>query len=114
MLSLSELMKTVIMSAPDYLRDRLPILGERLPRLRLASLPTPVREQEVRINSGNRMLAIKFDNLTGDLYGGNKVRKLEYIFPRATEKHDLRIATFGAVGSNHALATALYARASRI
>lgn len=98
------------MSAPDYLRDRFPILGERLPRLQIASLPTPVREQELSVDSGSRMLAIKYDNLTGDLYGGNKVRKLEYIFPRATQKHGLRIATFGAVGSNHALATALYSR----
>ncbi len=98
------------MSVSDFLRDRFPVLGERLPRLRLAAIPTPVREHDIRIESSIRALAIKFDNLTGALYGGNKVRKLEYIFPRATEKHNLRIATFGAVGSNHALATALYAR----
>jgi D-cysteine desulfhydrase len=98
------------MPAPDYLSDRFPLLGKRLPRLHLGSLPTPVREHIVRINSIEKTLAIKYDNLTGKLYGGNKVRKLEYIFPRALEKHDLRIATFGAVGSNHALATALYAR----
>lgn len=97
------------MSAPDYIRDRFPVLGERLSRLHLATLPTPAREHEVRIQSKNRKLAVKYDNLTGTLYGGNKVRKLEYILPRAREKHNLRIATFGAVGSNHALATALYA-----
>jgi len=98
------------MSAPDYIRDRFPVLGERLPRLHLATLPTPAREHEVCVQSKNRKLAVKYDNLSGTLYGGNKVRKLEYILPRAREKHNLRIATFGAVGSNHALATALYAR----
>ena len=98
------------MTTPDYLSERFPVLGRRLPKLPLAMLPTPVITHDVRVESGNRTLAIKYDNLTGDLYGGNKVRKLEYIFPRATEKYNLRIATFGAVGSNHALATALYAR----
>ena len=32
------------MSNNDYLLARFPTLGERLPRMRLASLPTPVRE----------------------------------------------------------------------
>jgi len=98
------------MSAPDYLRERFPVLGERLTRLHLASLPTPAREHEIDSASGKRLLTVKYDNLTGDLYGGNKVRKLEYIFPRASTKHSLRVATFGAAGSNHAIATALYAR----
>lgn len=98
------------MKTPDYLSQRFPLLGKELPRLALATLPTPVINHRVHVASGSRSLAVKYDNLTGDLYGGNKVRKLEYIFPRAAEKYNLRIATFGAVGSNHALATALYAR----
>jgi D-cysteine desulfhydrase len=98
------------MSAVDYLKDRYPVLGDRLPRLSLAPLPTPVETQTVNVGKAAHNLSIKYDNLTGKLYGGNKVRKLEYIFPRATDRHRLRIATFGAVGSNHALATALYAR----
>jgi D-cysteine desulfhydrase len=98
------------MTTTDYLSDRFPVLSERLPRSHLANLPTPVSEHEIQWRSDRRPLTIKYDNLTGSLYGGNKVRKLEYIFPRAAEKHNLRIATFGAAGSNHALATALYAR----
>jgi D-cysteine desulfhydrase len=97
------------MSDTDYLQARFPVLGEKLPRMRLATLPTPVREIEVSSGSGKRRLSVKYDNLTGSLYGGNKVRKLEYIFPRALAKGCKRIATFGAAGSNHALATALYA-----
>jgi len=98
------------MSNIDYLLARFPTLGGQLPRMRLASLPTPVREIGVQLDSGNRKLSVKCDDLTGVIYGGNKVRKLEYIFPRARDKKCGRLATFGAVGSNSALATALYAR----
>ncbi len=98
------------MSNIDYLQARFPALGERLPRTQLANLPTPVREASVQLDSGSRDLSVKCDDLTGIIYGGNKVRKLEYIFPRAAEKKCQRLATFGAVGSNSALATALYAR----
>jgi D-cysteine desulfhydrase len=98
------------MTNNDYLLERFPTLGERLPRMRLASLPTPVREVAATLDSGNRNISVKCDDLTGVIYGGNKLRKLEYIFPRAREKECLRLATFGAVGSNSALATALFAR----
>ena len=98
------------MSNTDYLQIKFPLLGEKLPRMQLARLPTPVREIEIDLGSEKRSLSIKYDNLTGSVYGGNKVRKLEYIFPRALAKGCKRIATFGAAGSNHALATALYAR----
>ena len=98
------------MSNIDYLQARFPALGKRLPRAHLANLPTPVCETRVQLDSGSRDLSVKRDDLTGVIYGGNKVRKLEYIFPRAREKKCRRLATFGAVGSNSALATALYAR----
>lgn len=94
----------------DYLKERFPLLGEKLPRMRLASLPTPVSKHRIDTGNSESRLSIKHDNLTGSLYGGNKLRKLEYIFPRAKAKKCKRIATFGATGSNHALATALYAR----
>lgn len=98
------------MPAPDYLQKNLPLLAERLPRTVLTSLPTPVHRHRVKFRSTTREICVKYDNLTGRIYGGNKVRKLEYIFPKAASKHCLSVATFGAVGSNHALATALYAR----
>ena len=100
------------MSNNDYLLARFPTLGARLPRMRLGTLPTPVRVVDVQLDSGNRSLSVKCDDLTGIIYGGNKVRKLEYIFARARDRHCRRLATFGAVGSNSALATALYARQS--
>jgi len=99
------------MSKPDFLAQHFPMLSQRLRRVELADLPTPVKTVDVQISSDPRTVAVKYDNLTGSVYGGNKVRKLEFIFARVKDRHCLRVATFGAVGSNHALATALYAKA---
>lgn len=98
------------MTSKEYLSCEFPLLGMKLPRMTLASLPTPVADTRIRTSCGERRLSIKYDNVTGSLYGGNKIRKLEYILPLALAKGCQRIATFGAAGSNHALATALYAK----
>lgn len=95
--------------AIDYLQDYFPALAGRLPRLGLGQLPTPVVSRRIDYRGGSFPLSVKLDNLSGAVYGGNKVRKLEYILPRALKRRCRRIATFGAAGSNHALATALYA-----
>ena len=99
-----------IMSETDYLSARFPNAGKTLKREMFANLPTPADNVVVDHPSGRRTISLKHDNLTGDLYGGNKVRKLEYLLKHAGEKHCKRIATFGSAGSNHALATALYSR----
>ena len=52
-------------------------------------------------------LWVKNDGLCHPVYGGNKVRKLEYLLADAGE----RIVTFGAMGSHHALATAVHGTA---
>ncbi len=98
------------MSDTDYLSARFPDAGKSLKRELFANLPTPASDVLIDHASGQRTISIKHDNLTGDLYGGNKVRKLEYLLKPACEKHCKRIATFGSAGSNHALATALYSR----
>lgn len=93
----------------DALANAYPLLGERLRKVPLAKLPTPVYAKEVTTESGARSIAVKRDDVTNPLYGGNKVRKLEYIFQRALDRKATRVATFGAAGSNHALATAILA-----
>jgi 1-aminocyclopropane-1-carboxylate deaminase/D-cysteine desulfhydrase-like pyridoxal-dependent ACC family enzyme len=55
-------------------------------------------------------LWVKDDGETADLYGGNKVRKLEYVLAAARARGARRIVTFGAGGSHHVLATSVYAR----
>jgi len=93
----------------DALANAYPRLGEHLQKARLAELPTPVLLKDVTTPTGNRRVAVKRDDVTNPLYGGNKVRKLEYIFQRALDRKATRVATFGAAGSNHALATTILA-----
>ena len=94
----------------DFLGNAYPKLALSLRKLSFASLPTPVSRRGVETAAGTRHIAIKHDELTSNVYGGNKVRKLEYILRRAKDRGAARVATFGAVGSNHALATAMHAR----
>ncbi len=91
-------------------RNHYPDFDELLPRIRLAQLPTPVRIATLQVSGRTSSIVVKEDNLSASSYGGNKVRKLEYLLARARQRQRRTIATFGAVGSHHALATALYAR----
>ncbi|MBT3294117.1 MAG: pyridoxal-phosphate dependent enzyme [Verrucomicrobia bacterium] len=98
-------------------KDRLPLfrdypqLATRLPHVSLADVPTPVEKMEaVGAAIGLAGLYIKRDDLSGELYGGNKVRKLEFLFGKIMGTRAKEVITFGFAGSNHALATAIYAR----
>lgn len=81
-----------------------------IPRKRLATLPTPVESRRLETAGAAVNIVVKRDDLTGEVYGGNKVRKLEFLLQRALDKQARRVATFGTVASNHALATSLYSR----
>jgi len=80
-------------------------------RLALGELPTAL-EPAGRLGAaiGAAGLLTKRDDLAGLPYGGNKVRKLEYLLADARSRGCDAVVTFGAAGSNHALATAIYAR----
>ncbi len=94
----------------DFLAIAYPRLADKLHKLPIAHLPTPISCHDIDTGAGVRRVMVKHDDLTSDLYGGNKIRKLEYIFRRAKDRGAERVATFGAVGSNHALATAMHAK----
>ncbi|MFW6056730.1 MAG: 1-aminocyclopropane-1-carboxylate deaminase/D-cysteine desulfhydrase, partial [Chloroflexota bacterium] len=59
---------------------------------------------------GTDALYMKRDDLTATVYGGNKPRKLEFILADALRSRVTHVMAFGAAGSNHALATAIYAQ----
>lgn len=82
---------------------------ETLPRVELCSLPTPVQPLVIDELSGR--YEVKRDDLTSAAYGGNKVRKLEFLLGQAVAEGRRAVLTFGAYGSNHALATAVHASA---
>jgi 1-aminocyclopropane-1-carboxylate deaminase/D-cysteine desulfhydrase-like pyridoxal-dependent ACC family enzyme len=102
------------MRAPSVLPlfERYPRLGRELPYVPLGSFPTPLtRLSRLGEAVGALKLYIKRDDLSGALYGGNKVRKLEFLLARALAAGAKEVLTFGFAGSNHALATAVYAQA---
>jgi D-cysteine desulfhydrase family pyridoxal phosphate-dependent enzyme len=88
-----------------------------LPRVRLATLPTPIHEA-VRLRAalgGERRcprIIFKRDDLTGLALGGNKARKLEFLIADARRLGATSVVTTGAVQSNHARMTAAAARAT--
>ena len=73
--------------------------------------PSPVRPlSALEKHLGRSDLWLKNDGLLGTMYGGNKIRKLEFILADALHRRFSTILTFGGTGSHHCLATALYAR----
>jgi D-cysteine desulfhydrase len=87
-----------------------PRLAGQLPHESLGRFPTPVEKLERVGNAiGLNNLYIKRDDLSGTVYGGNKVRKLEFLLGDALRRNAKEVITFGFAGSNHALATAFYA-----
>jgi D-cysteine desulfhydrase len=88
-----------------HLHQRFPVLAETLPHLVLSERPTPVRELP------DLGIWVKEDGTFGSGgWGGNKVRKLEWLIPDAQRRGRRSILTFGGLGTNWGLATALYAR----
>ena len=84
-----------------------------IPHVSIANLPTPVhRLPHLEEALHHAPIFIKRDDLTGSngLYGGNKVRKLEFLLGDALQNNATKIIIFGCVGTNHGLATACYAR----
>lgn len=82
-----------------------------LPFVALGDLPTAVEPAPAlsRAAAGPEVW-IKRDDRSGALYGGNKVRKLEFLLGEAQARGAKRVWTMGAIGSHHCLATARYAR----
>lgn len=88
-----------------------PLLRDGLPCVPLGEFPTPVQKlNRTGEDIGLHHLYIKRDDLSGKIYGGNKVRKLEFLLGNALRAGVKEVLTFGATGSNHALATAVYAQ----
>jgi len=94
----------------DALYARFPALAATLPRLPIGTWPTPVQHVPPDELPGECAgLWVKRDDACAEPYGGNKVRKLEFLLAEALAKGHDAVLTFGVAGSNHALATAIYA-----
>lgn len=86
-------------------------LLDRVPRVPLAYLPTPLEEApRLGRHLGLSRLLIKRDDQTGLAMGGNKARKLEYDFAEVLKRGCDVVVTVGGTQSNHARMTAAAAR----
>jgi D-cysteine desulfhydrase len=88
------------------LHDHLP--GLDLGHLPLGSGPTPVRRLDPGLVGGAEVW-LKDESGFGDGgWGGNKVRKLEWILPEAMRRGTKTLFTVGGIGTHWGLAAALY------
>ncbi|MBN1691420.1 MAG: pyridoxal-phosphate dependent enzyme [Dehalococcoidia bacterium] len=97
------------MSIPLF--EHYPALEKRLPWIPLGSWPTPVHQLEMlgkTINYPN--IWVKRDDLTSKIYGGNKIRKLEFLLADALKKGCRWVVTYGGIGTNHGLATVIHGK----
>ena len=78
------------------------------PHVPLTKLPTPVEALPELSKWAGAELWVKRDDQTAVHYGGNKVRKLEYLLGEAFAHEADTLVTGGAAGSHHALATAIF------
>lgn len=78
-------------------------------RLRLAELPTPV-ERAPWADGPSAEVWIKRDDRSSELYGGGKVRKLEWVLANPPYDTQQPIVSVGGIGSHHLLALALFLR----
>jgi D-cysteine desulfhydrase len=103
---------TPLSAAQDCpLFSRFPRLAGRVPRIALNVGPSPVsRLARLSAALGRDDIWLKNDGLFGTVYGGNKPRKLQFVLADALRRGARRVLTTGTIGTNHGLATALYAR----
>lgn len=98
------------MASSNPLFRRFPVLEASIPWLQLGDWPTPVTRVTEPPRGFAGTLWVKRDDRSSDRYGGNKVRKLEYLLADARSRGAGRIITTGVVGSHHCLATAVHGR----
>jgi D-cysteine desulfhydrase family pyridoxal phosphate-dependent enzyme len=77
-----------------------------LPKASLGFFPTPLHKLENISKDLGVNLFIKRDDFSGrNLFGGNKIRKLEYLLGKAKQQGCEYVVTYGATQSNHAMQT---------
>jgi D-cysteine desulfhydrase len=89
---------------------KFPALKGKVPFIPLANLPTPLTPMEKLSSHIGAEIWVKRDGLSHPVYGGNKIRKFEFIFADILRRKARVVITGGGLGSHHTLATAVIAR----
>jgi 1-aminocyclopropane-1-carboxylate deaminase len=79
-------------------------VARKFPRHKLMFGPTPIEKLErlsAHLGGGVEIHAKREDCNSGLAFGGNKIRKLEYLVPEAIEQNCDTLVTIGGVQSNH-------------
>ena len=99
--------------ARPLLFDAFPDLARVVPWMPLAQVPTAVEPMSAIGSWLGRTEGVfmKRDDLVSPLYGGNKVRRYEFVLADAKAKGKTRIVTVGGLASTQAMATALFGKA---
>ena len=91
---------------PTYTVEEAKNLLARLPRTSLGFYPTPLHKLERLSAELGVNIYLKRDDLSGvSTFGGNKMRKLEYLLGDALAQGSDTVFTYGATQSNHAMQT---------
>lgn len=89
--------------------ERFPALRARIPFVALAHAPTPVTRLDALADYlGRDDVWMKRDDLISPLYGGNKVRRFEFVLADALAKGARRVITAGGLASTQVMATASF------
>ncbi len=96
--------------------ERWPALEARVPWMPIATTPTPVErchaiESFAHHREHNVDVWMKRDDLVCDRYGGNKVRRYEFLFARARARGARCLYTLGGLASTQSTATAVLGKA---
>jgi len=103
------------------MESKKPILFDVYPKLEgkvpwisiLTGIPSNVdrlTELENYLNLNDGEIYIKRDDKDHKIYGGNKLRKFEFIFGEVLKKKKKGIITLGGIGTNHGAACAIIAK----
>ena len=84
---------------------------KNIPWVSVIKSPTPIHKMEkISKELNHDAIWVKRDDLSHDIYGGNKPRKYEFVFAKILKRNKKRILTQGAIGTNHGLATTVHAK----
>lgn len=83
---------------------------KKYPKVKLIENPSPIHHLQRVSKALGVDIYIKRDDLFSVGFGGNKLRKLEYLLGDAKKKGATHIFTIGAIQSNHARMTAIAAK----
>lgn len=84
-----------------------PALASSIPHVSLGKFPTPI---DGPFEVGPHKIWLKRDDLSGEIHGGNKIRKLEVALGEARQRGVSTLVLGGAKGSNWCVAATIYGK----